>query len=166
VDSAQYLTLQPFRFTDLPAEIRLQIHELCLVSPTPLRLSLYEDGWHDPHAEPAPILSLLLVKAWHVCMRQALDCSKLARHSHTSYKHISWREVFQHRPCVKCFFVDLEASPNLPTARMRAWTSVAQMLNKVAEEQLADKDPSWFLSYNGSLYVVKWPCIICAPWKT
>jgi len=36
------------------------------------------------------------------------------------------------------------------------------MLNKVAEEQLVDKGPSWFLSYNGSLYVVKWPRIICA----
>jgi len=40
------------------------------------------------------------------------------------------------------------------------------MLNKVAEEQPADKDLSWFLSYNGSLYVVRWPRIICASWKT
>jgi hypothetical protein len=91
---------------------------------------------------------------------------QLTRHSHTSYKHISCREIFQHCPYGKPFFVDFEPSPNLLIAVMRAWASVAQMLNKVAEEQPADKDPSWFLSYNGSLYVVKWPRIICASWKT
>jgi hypothetical protein len=154
------LDIAAFRFTDLPAEIRLQIHELCLVSLTPLRLNSYEDGWHDPHAEPAPIHSLLLVrKAVHkealpvLYVKNKLNflwtlyepelpfqymspaaCSliidlaihvQLARHSHTSYKHISCREIFQRCPRVKRFFVDLEASPNLPIATMRAWTSVA-----------------------------------------
>jgi hypothetical protein len=38
---------------------------------------------------------------------------QLARHSHASYKNIFCREI------------DLEASPNLPIATMRAWTSVA-----------------------------------------
>lgn len=60
------LDIASFRFTDLSADLRLQIHELCLVSPTPLRLNSYEDGWPDPHAEPAPFLSLLLAsKAVH-----------------------------------------------------------------------------------------------------
>lgn len=55
------LDIASFRFTDLSADLRLQIHELCLVFPTPLRLKSCEDGWPDPHAEPAPFLSLLFI---------------------------------------------------------------------------------------------------------
>lgn len=160
ISGPRLLDIAAFRFTDLPADLRLQTHELCLVSPTPLRLNSYEDGWHDPHAEPAPILSLLLVSKavykealpvlyvknklnflWTLYEPELLfqymspaACSltinlaihvQLARHSHSSYKHISCREIFQCCPCVKRFFVDLEASPNLPIATMRAWASVA-----------------------------------------
>ena len=65
-DSAQFLDIASFRLTDLSPEARLQIYELSLISPTPLRLNSCEDGWHDPHAESAPILSLLFVnKAVH-----------------------------------------------------------------------------------------------------
>jgi hypothetical protein len=155
VDSTQYLTLHPSDSLISQLRSRLQVHKLCLASPTPLRLNSYEDGWHDLHAEPAPTLSLLLVSK--VVHKEALPvlyvknklnflctlyepelpfqymslaaCSliidlaihvQLARHSHTSYKHISCREIFQHCLPVKRFFVGLEASPNLPIAAMRA----------------------------------------------